>query len=64
MDNLDEYHSPYLYVGNNPIYFIDPDGNGSNPFDLKMPDIGAGGDKAIETASYMYNRLYNHVMGV
>ncbi len=53
-----------MYVGNNPIYFIDPDGNGSNPFDIRMPNIGESFDKAVATASWAIETFANHSMAV
>jgi uncharacterized protein (TIGR02594 family) len=32
-DALDEYYSTYIYVGNNPVNLIDPDGNGSDAYE-------------------------------
>lgn len=30
VDPMDEFHSPYCYVGNNPVNFVDPDGTDSD----------------------------------
>ena len=37
VDPADEFHSPYVYCGNNPVNFIDPDG--SETIDAKMTRI-------------------------
>jgi RHS repeat-associated protein len=52
VDPIDEFQSPYAYVGNDPINLVDPDGMGADdPPELKAAiDAGHGGD-AVGTSA-------------
>ncbi|MBI5216818.1 MAG: RHS repeat-associated core domain-containing protein [Ignavibacteriae bacterium] len=39
IDPLDEYHSPYVYVGNDPVNMIDPTGMGEEDPDEPAPNL-------------------------
>ncbi len=62
MDPADEFNSPYVYVGNNPVMLVDPDGrqaqNGAEKSNV-FEDLLAGMFEKISDFSSLLNSLTN-----
>jgi RHS repeat-associated protein len=63
MDPADELHSPYCYVGNNPVFIIDPTGKQSiSAFDLDpFTYLNRAGDDLVQQSREVGDAIVNSV---